>query len=161
MALRKAGFSPMVSPRALMSSENAVGSCGDQAPAHQGERAHAVGEAHDRHRLGRRDVVARRKIRLLHVAEQRTDRFRRRGYEIAAAHGIILAHFEIAEMTWSGGPVGARLTGPTVGLSRLARNHTLSNMAVFIALLRAVNVGGTGKLPMADFKAICEKAGCA
>ena len=34
-------------------------------------------------------------------------------------------------------------------------------MAVFIALLRAVNVGGTGKLPMADFKAICEKAGCA
>ena len=35
------------------------------------------------------------------------------------------------------------------------------NMAVFIALLRAVNVGGTGKLPMADFKAMCEHAGCA
>ena len=34
-------------------------------------------------------------------------------------------------------------------------------MAVFIALLRAVIVGGTGKLPMAVFKAICEKAGCA
>ena len=34
-------------------------------------------------------------------------------------------------------------------------------MAVFIALLRAVNVGGTGKLPMTDFKAICERAGCA
>jgi uncharacterized protein (DUF1697 family) len=34
-------------------------------------------------------------------------------------------------------------------------------MAVFIALVRAVNVGGTGKLPMADFKAICERAGCA
>src|SRR4030088_3006528 len=33
-------------------------------------------------------------------------------------------------------------------------------MAVFIALLRAVNVGGTGKLPMSDFKAICEHAGC-
>ncbi len=33
-------------------------------------------------------------------------------------------------------------------------------MAVFIALLRAVNVGGTGKLPMADFKAMCEHAGC-
>lgn len=32
-------------------------------------------------------------------------------------------------------------------------------MAVFIALLRAVNVGGTGKLPMSDLKAICEKAG--
>ena len=32
-------------------------------------------------------------------------------------------------------------------------------MAVFIALLRAVNVGGTGKLPMRDLKAACEKAG--
>jgi uncharacterized protein (DUF1697 family) len=30
---------------------------------------------------------------------------------------------------------------------------------VFIALLRAVNVGGTGKLPMADLKRLCEKAG--
>lgn len=28
-----------------------------------------------------------------------------------------------------------------------------------IALLRAVNVGGTGKLPMADLRALCEKAG--
>jgi uncharacterized protein (DUF1697 family) len=32
-------------------------------------------------------------------------------------------------------------------------------MAVFIALLRAVNVGGTGKLPMQDLKAACAKAG--
>ena len=32
-------------------------------------------------------------------------------------------------------------------------------MAVYIALLRAVNVGGTGKLPMSDLKAMCEKAG--
>jgi uncharacterized protein (DUF1697 family) len=32
-------------------------------------------------------------------------------------------------------------------------------MAVFIALLRAVNVGGTGKLPMPDLKAACEEAG--
>jgi uncharacterized protein (DUF1697 family) len=29
----------------------------------------------------------------------------------------------------------------------------------YIALLRAVNVGGTGKLPMADLKAICEDIG--
>jgi uncharacterized protein (DUF1697 family) len=29
----------------------------------------------------------------------------------------------------------------------------------YIALLRAVNVGGTGKLPMADLKAICGDAG--
>jgi hypothetical protein len=29
----------------------------------------------------------------------------------------------------------------------------------YIALLRAVNVGGTGKLPMADLKAICSDAG--
>ncbi len=32
-------------------------------------------------------------------------------------------------------------------------------MAAYIALLRAVNVGGTGKLPMSDLKALCDKAG--
>jgi uncharacterized protein (DUF1697 family) len=32
-------------------------------------------------------------------------------------------------------------------------------MTKFIALLRAVNVGGTGKLPMADLKSICAEAG--
>lgn len=32
-------------------------------------------------------------------------------------------------------------------------------MTVYIALLRAVNVGGTGKLPMAELKAMCEAAG--
>ncbi|MEZ4224807.1 MAG: DUF1697 domain-containing protein [Polyangiaceae bacterium] len=32
-------------------------------------------------------------------------------------------------------------------------------MAVYAALLRAVNVGGTGKLPMADLRALCERAG--
>ena len=32
-------------------------------------------------------------------------------------------------------------------------------MAVFIALLRAINVGGTGKLPMTALKAACEAAG--
>jgi uncharacterized protein (DUF1697 family) len=32
-------------------------------------------------------------------------------------------------------------------------------MAAFIALLRAVNVGGTGKLPMSDLKAMCEELG--
>lgn len=32
-------------------------------------------------------------------------------------------------------------------------------MSTFIALLRAVNVGGTGKLPMAELKATCEDAG--
>jgi uncharacterized protein (DUF1697 family) len=34
-------------------------------------------------------------------------------------------------------------------------------MTRYIALLRAVNVGGTGKLPMADLRAICEAAGWA
>jgi len=29
-------------------------------------------------------------------------------------------------------------------------------MTVYVALLRAVNVGGTGKLPMSDLKALCE-----
>ena len=32
-------------------------------------------------------------------------------------------------------------------------------MTVFIALLRSVNVGGTGKLPMSDLRAMCEDAG--
>jgi len=33
------------------------------------------------------------------------------------------------------------------------------HMTAFIALLRAVNVGGTGKLPMTELKAMCERAG--
>jgi uncharacterized protein (DUF1697 family) len=33
-------------------------------------------------------------------------------------------------------------------------------MISFVALLRAVNVGGTGKLAMSDLKAICEATGC-
>jgi uncharacterized protein (DUF1697 family) len=32
-------------------------------------------------------------------------------------------------------------------------------MTIFIALLRAVNVGGTNKLPMSDLKRLCESAG--
>jgi uncharacterized protein (DUF1697 family) len=32
-------------------------------------------------------------------------------------------------------------------------------MGSFVALLRAVNVGGTGKLPMSELKEICEKLG--
>lgn len=32
-------------------------------------------------------------------------------------------------------------------------------MRTFVALLRAVNVGGTGKLAMADLRAICERQG--
>jgi uncharacterized protein (DUF1697 family) len=35
----------------------------------------------------------------------------------------------------------------------------IESMTSFIALVRAVNVGGTGKLPMADLKAMCEAAG--
>lgn len=32
-------------------------------------------------------------------------------------------------------------------------------MTSYVALLRAVNVGGTGKLPMSELKAMCEAAG--
>lgn len=32
-------------------------------------------------------------------------------------------------------------------------------MNTYIALLRAVNVGGTGKLPMSDLKSLCESLG--
>lgn len=34
-------------------------------------------------------------------------------------------------------------------------------MAKYVALLRAVNVGGTGKLPMTDLRAMCSDAGFA
>ncbi|MEO8997646.1 MAG: DUF1697 domain-containing protein [Rhodanobacter sp.] len=34
-------------------------------------------------------------------------------------------------------------------------------MTSYVALLRAVNVGGTGKLPMSELKAMCEVAGFA
>jgi uncharacterized protein (DUF1697 family) len=34
-------------------------------------------------------------------------------------------------------------------------------MAKYVALLRAINVGGTGKLPMSDLKAMCEDLGFA
>ncbi|RZZ85130.1 DUF1697 domain-containing protein [Pseudoxanthomonas winnipegensis] len=33
-------------------------------------------------------------------------------------------------------------------------------MSRYIALLRAVNVGGTGKLPMAELRSMCEAIGC-
>jgi uncharacterized protein (DUF1697 family) len=32
-------------------------------------------------------------------------------------------------------------------------------MTVYVALLRAVNVGGTGKLPMSELRRMCEEAG--
>ncbi|NKF20977.1 DUF1697 domain-containing protein [Solimonas marina] len=32
-------------------------------------------------------------------------------------------------------------------------------MTAYVALLRAVNVGGTGKLPMTELKAMCERCG--
>lgn len=34
-------------------------------------------------------------------------------------------------------------------------------MATYVGLLRAVNVGGTGKLPMTELRAMCESAGFA
>jgi uncharacterized protein (DUF1697 family) len=36
---------------------------------------------------------------------------------------------------------------------------TQTSASTYIALLRAVNVGGTGKLPMADLKVMCEQLG--
>jgi uncharacterized protein (DUF1697 family) len=43
---------------------------------------------------------------------------------------------------------------------RLAGIASLIDMTVYVALLRAVNVGGTGKLPMKTLVELCEKAGC-
>jgi len=39
------------------------------------------------------------------------------------------------------------------------QNQRVPSMTTFIALLRAVNVGGTGKLPMADLRALCAEMG--
>jgi len=45
------------------------------------------------------------------------------------------------------------------GVAQAARPGYLLRMTAYIALLRAVNVGGTGKLAMSDLRAICEGAG--
>src|SRR5262249_34056187 len=50
--------------------------------------------------------------------------------------------------------LGARLRGDHAQIRR-------STMAPLIVLLRAVNVGGTGKLPMSELKAMCEELGLA
>src|SRR5271154_6245386 len=62
---------------------------------------------------------------------------------------------------------GRRRDGePAVSVSRSRRAVSLAPwlrekllMAAFIALLRAINVGGTGKLPMRELKQACEAAG--
>ncbi len=69
-------------------------------------------------------------------------------------------------------PLWAALLPPApggAGLDRVARKPAgagrgaalIGGMTKYIALLRAINVGGTGKLPMADLKAMCEDAGFA
>src|SRR3954469_20798170 len=52
-------------------------------------------------------------------------------------------------------------SGTAEGLHRLLDAGVWGDgiMAAYIALLRAVNVGGTGKLPMSDLRELCEKAG--
>jgi uncharacterized protein (DUF1697 family) len=47
-------------------------------------------------------------------------------------------------------------SGPSAGSVGAIKNHSMST---FIALLRAINVGGTGKLPMTDLSRLCSKAG--
>ena len=51
--------------------------------------------------------------------------------------------------------------GAAEGIHRLLDAGVWSDgmMAVYVALLRAVNVGGTGKLSMSDLKELCERAG--
>src|ERR1700731_1949367 len=39
------------------------------------------------------------------------------------------------------------------------RNNRMCHMTIYVALLRAVNVGGTGKLPMSELRKICESIG--
>jgi len=58
---------------------------------------------------------------------------------------------------------GWRLYAKSGAWRRLGYNDILfrekSHMPAFIVLLRAVNVGGTGKLPMTELKAMCVAAG--
>ncbi len=42
---------------------------------------------------------------------------------------------------------------------RVSRSYFMRAMPTHIALLRAINVGGTGKLPMADLRTLCETLG--
>lgn len=54
---------------------------------------------------------------------------------------------------------GAELRARVRGCRTLIESGMNDSMAAFVALLRAINVGGTGKLAMADLVKLCEKAG--
>ena len=80
MALRNAGLSLTDSARALMSSVNLRGSLTQGGIRPQRTSANCRRPSARRtigYRLRRRHVVARRKVRLLRIAEQAPDRFRR------------------------------------------------------------------------------------
>src|SRR5262245_58935983 len=48
---------------------------------------------------------------------------------------------------------------PSRSRSRGRCNGWEEPVTVYVALLRAINVGGTGKLPMTELKAVCEELG--
>ncbi len=62
-------------------------------------------------------------------------------------------------------PVGSSLPSSLIRklvkarLAEVEGVHANGSATRYVALLRAVNVGGTGKLSMADLKALCRKAG--
>ena len=98
MAARKLGFCAIVSAHVDDQREgfHILDERREKPPAHQREMpgglvpvhtdmAWADG-AHNRHRLGRGDVVARREIGLLDIVEQAAHRFRRQGDGKATAH---------------------------------------------------------------------------
>ena len=90
MALRKVGFSRIVSPRALISGLPGLISFtqdGNEAPAHQCEAALTLLDADDGDGLTRRHVGARRKFRLIEVLEQRAGFLRALSEAIKSAHG--------------------------------------------------------------------------
>jgi uncharacterized protein (DUF1697 family) len=51
--------------------------------------------------------------------------------------------------------------GGSIPLDRTTSSQQNRTVTSYVALLRAVNVGGTGKLPMADLRALCEASGLA
>ena len=82
-------FFRTVSERALISRREFPGVLDpgrQQAPAHQPEMPDAVFDDHDGYRLGRRNIISRRKIGLLDIAENLPQGRRGRGYDETSAH---------------------------------------------------------------------------
>src|SRR5262245_3968649 len=92
----------------------------DQAPTHQRELPFSLDLANDGHRLRRRDIVARREIRLLRIAEQAPDRFRRGNDHVASTH---LRPVSTAASTHHSAQIWRQTTSPKVSSHLMLLEH--------------------------------------